>query len=275
VNNTAACNDGDACTLSDRCNNGACEGPTARICDDSNVCTDDACNPASGCTFTPTVAGTSCDDGNTCTLSDRCNNGACEGPTARICNDNSFCTQDSCDPVSGCVYTPTPLVDCRTAANSMLVIKQGTSDAEDELVFEWIDGSVTPAELGDPLTSTGYELCVFDADGILVDGNVPPGGTCGTKPCWKKHGASGFKFTDADAANDGIERITLRGDVSDPKAKVLIDGKGSNLPDPVQPVTEPITAQVVNTVTGLCFEATFSGLQVLSNDADELRCEAP
>ena len=35
----------------------------ARICDDGIDCTNDTCNPATGCVFTP-----ACDDGNPCTV---------------------------------------------------------------------------------------------------------------------------------------------------------------------------------------------------------------
>src|SRR5262245_30441605 len=43
----APCDDGDACTLEDRCDDGACRGAlvgAAAYCDDANPCTDDLCD---------------------------------------------------------------------------------------------------------------------------------------------------------------------------------------------------------------------------------------
>src|SRR5262249_39814135 len=56
--NGNACDDGSQCTTVDSCSNGICPGP-ALDCNDANVCTTDACLPASGCTHTPvcTIAG--------------------------------------------------------------------------------------------------------------------------------------------------------------------------------------------------------------------------
>ena len=45
-------------------------GGSAPNCDDGNVCTDDSCNPASGCVNANNIA--SCDDGDACTTADTC-----------------------------------------------------------------------------------------------------------------------------------------------------------------------------------------------------------
>ncbi len=54
ANNYAPCNDGDACNVGEVCKHGICMGGTALLCDDGDACTTDACDPASGCGFTPT-----------------------------------------------------------------------------------------------------------------------------------------------------------------------------------------------------------------------------
>lgn len=46
--------------------------------------------------------GMACDDGNTCTSSDRCKAGVCGGQ-AKSCDDGDPCTTDSCNAVAGCV----------------------------------------------------------------------------------------------------------------------------------------------------------------------------
>jgi hypothetical protein len=49
-------------------------------CDDANPCTDDVCDPATGCQHAPNTV--SCSDGSECTLADRCNGGQCQpGPS--------------------------------------------------------------------------------------------------------------------------------------------------------------------------------------------------
>jgi hypothetical protein len=49
---------------------------TAGGCDDTNVCTDDACDPVAGCQHLPNDA--SCSDGAECTVTDRCGGGQCQ-----------------------------------------------------------------------------------------------------------------------------------------------------------------------------------------------------
>jgi len=61
------CDDGDPCTLDDRCAGGVCGGDRLP-CDDRDPCTDDGCAPGSGCFHEPGT-GAACDDGNGCTSS--------------------------------------------------------------------------------------------------------------------------------------------------------------------------------------------------------------
>jgi len=103
TNNNDYCDDGDLCTENDQCSGGECAG-TPVDCDDDNVCTDDACNPANGnCEHSNNTD--FCDDGNACTADDQCSGGDCAG-TAITCDDGNPCTDDSCDTQSGCVFTP-------------------------------------------------------------------------------------------------------------------------------------------------------------------------
>jgi hypothetical protein len=100
-----ACDDYDACTLNDQCNDvGDCTGD--RIpCDDGNPCTVDAC--VSGeCTNVPVSDGMLCDDASVCTVSSECQAGACVGVYWITCDDGEECTDDSCDAVEGCFAIP-------------------------------------------------------------------------------------------------------------------------------------------------------------------------
>ncbi len=103
TNNTAACDDGNACTTADTCSDGACMGGPALDCDDSNPCTDDSCNRESGCVNANTTS--ACDDSNACTTEDTCADGVCVGGPPPDCEDNDLCTDDTCNPATGCENT--------------------------------------------------------------------------------------------------------------------------------------------------------------------------
>jgi hypothetical protein len=74
--NGTLCNDGSACTQFDLCSGGFCVGQPV-MCEDHNVCTDDACDPIYGCNFAAVTS--PCDDGDLCTVNDTCDGGICVG----------------------------------------------------------------------------------------------------------------------------------------------------------------------------------------------------
>jgi hypothetical protein len=96
---------GGGCTADGTCESGACRGASVS-CDDGNPCTDDACDPVSGCVHTNNTA--PCSDGNACTVGDACSGGACVPGAPASCDDGNCCTIDSCDPSTGCVHAPNP-----------------------------------------------------------------------------------------------------------------------------------------------------------------------
>ena len=98
----AACDaDGSVCTADDACSGATCTAGPAKACDDGNPCTDDGCEPKSGCTTAHNTA--ACDDGNACSIGDACASAACMPGTATVCDDGNACTDDACDPQKGCV----------------------------------------------------------------------------------------------------------------------------------------------------------------------------
>jgi len=103
TNNTDACDDGDACTVTDVCLDGACTGSGAPDCDDGNLCTDDSCDSGLGCVNAFNTL--PCDDGNECNVTDACLNGVCVGTGVVNCDDSNICTDDTCDADTGCVFT--------------------------------------------------------------------------------------------------------------------------------------------------------------------------
>ena len=69
---------GDACRPADTCQGGSCAPGTPLFCPpDTDVCTQDFCDPSSGCVHQPIA-------------------GCCHNDTE--CNDHDNCTRDACDP---------------------------------------------------------------------------------------------------------------------------------------------------------------------------------
>lgn len=81
-------------------------------CFDYNDCTEDRCEESAGpgspkrCVYEVVTNGTACDDGDDCTLGDRCVQGRCTGVGALACNDGDVCTVDRCYPCGGCAHEP-------------------------------------------------------------------------------------------------------------------------------------------------------------------------
>jgi hypothetical protein len=98
------CDDNNACTYNDHCEDGLCVGYEVACAVDSNPCTDDLCDPIEGCSHPFNMD--PCNDSNGCTLGDTCVMGECVG-TPKNCDDGDPCTNDSCQFGSGlCINSP-------------------------------------------------------------------------------------------------------------------------------------------------------------------------
>ena len=85
-----SCNDGNSCTASDVCVNGACVGTAPVSCATPTACFEPSvCVPSDGgCTSTPKAEGASCDDGDPCSGADVCRQGRCVGSVAPTLLEN-------------------------------------------------------------------------------------------------------------------------------------------------------------------------------------------
>ncbi len=103
------CQDNDLCNGPDACLAGLCvpTGP-APECDDDNPCTEDSCEPASGCLNQALADGTSCADADRCNGDESCHGGQCQGTDPPDCDDMNPCTDDSCQSASGCHHDALP-----------------------------------------------------------------------------------------------------------------------------------------------------------------------
>lgn len=158
-----------------------------------------------------------------------------------------------------------PTSGCRTANKSVLLIKDNGDDTKDKLIWKWIRGASTlEPEFGDPSTSRSYSLCVYDGSGRLISADVGP------DPIkWQD-----LKYKDSGGSADGIQKIILKPSATG-TTKVLVKGKGNNLPDAtLGSLTFPVTAQVINDETSLCFEATYAVGNVIKNDATQFKAKS-
>ena len=98
--NGAACSDGDACTTGDICDAAKCRTFGKVDCEDNNVCTADACDPATGCVH-KNADGAACDDGDKCTDKDTCKDAKCEAGQAKACPAGKPCELATCSATDG------------------------------------------------------------------------------------------------------------------------------------------------------------------------------
>lgn len=107
--NGATCNDGNACTRSDSCQDGACAGANPIVCAASDQCHNaGTCAPSSGVCSNPAKSnGSACNDGNACTRSDSCQSGTCTGANPVLCTASDQChNAGTCDTTSGTCSNP-------------------------------------------------------------------------------------------------------------------------------------------------------------------------
>jgi hypothetical protein len=238
----------------------------ANACDVAEACTGTAGQtcPANGFA----AAATPCNlDNDLCTV-DECNgSGACVLDSPLDCDDGNVCSQDTCDPMTGCDSTGTPSMSCVTASRALLKIKNKSNDASDGAKFLWKGGPAPLNDLGNPTTTTRYELCIYDATGLQMAMGVPPmAGWTAT--------STGFKFKDTAAANDGAKLIKLKSSTVD-KAQAKFLAKGGAMPDTAtMPFQYPVIAQLYAS-DGMCWEAEFGAMETRTNTVESYKAKSP
>ncbi len=185
----APCDDGDACTESSECRDGACVGVTF-VTECAVACA--LCDRESGGGCEAPVAapdGTTCDDGNACTGPGSCSEGACSPGLMRACPARPCQRSVGCDPATGCLFEPRAAGTPCAVADLCMV---GSCDGSGTCVSEPRDcgpsstcdpGTGACACLGAALLCGGRcctgtcmsGVCVAD-DGSVWDGAVVEGG---------------------------------------------------------------------------------------------------
>ena len=195
-NDGVSCQDGNQCTINDKCSGGTCSGLPLK-CDDSNPCTVDACDPKAGCKNKINT----CDDGNDCTF-DKCDPPKSgQNPTAtgkgcvnssidgfQPCNDDNPCTHQGKCSGSKCQLMQLPCNDKNVctldSCNSKYELKKTDKPAA-ACVFAPDESTATVCDDGDKCTSDncdGFGKCV----GAKVD--CDDGNDCTVDACDKNKG---------------------------------------------------------------------------------------
>ncbi len=148
-----------------------------------------------------------------------------------------------------------PQASCRQSAKSVLIIKNKDDDRSDRFTWKMIKADTTSfADFSDPRGTTNYALCVYANSNLAMEMGVPPG------PSWSVLGNDkGFTYNDPPAVEDGAQKIILKSGLSN-KAKIIVRGHGVSLGDPlVNPLLPlPVTVQLTNFDTGICWETSFA-----------------
>ncbi len=211
-----SCDDGNACTT-DSCDpKGGCQHlaiPNCcqqnADCNDNNFCTTDSCDAGSGkcsnvtityvdappslcqqwvCqdgnkTAVPANEGGACDDGNACSMADKCSGGQCLGNVALSCDDGNVCTTDSCDPNGGCQHTAIPNCcqqnadcndnnlcttdSCDAGSGQCSNVTVTYVDVPPSLCQQWVcqDGNKTAVPANDDVACDDGNACTADSCG--------------------------------------------------------------------------------------------------------------
>jgi hypothetical protein len=95
---------------------------------------------------------------------------------------------------------------------------------------------------------------------LIFDATIPAGGLCGasnSKPCWKDK-PHGFDYRQKGLTPDGVAQMKLQEGTVAGKAQIQVRAKGALLDDPALPFGQPVTVQLHNAESGLCWEAVYS-----------------
>jgi phospholipase C len=177
-------------------------------------------------------------------------------PTDPGCTTTSSTTTTTTSTTTTTTFgcPPSPVNGCQNAATQKGRLQLGNG----KLKWKWLSsGTVAVTDFGSPTTTTNYILCLYDNSVKKLSARAPADGTCGTKPCWKATGSTGFKYVDKDGTPDGVTKETLKAGAPG-HGKVQVKGSGANLQLPTLPLTTPVRVQARQSSSSTCWEATFS-----------------
>ena len=213
----APCDDGNACTLEDRCNASVCTGQLVDLrtfCDDGDDCTVDNCDQLQGCVHDPAEVVTAgvvesggplCDDGNQCTFDSRCNAlGQCRWTNQYVCG---FCDPNDPDPCGEENLAQDPCNGRLSCVGGFCEVDRATVPACDDprldpcLVPGCADGDCTTTALPDDAACSDLSSCT---KGDVCKRGVCTGSPVAVAACACDTPADCAAFEDGDLCNGSM-----------------------------------------------------------------------
>ena len=166
-----------------------------------------------------------------------------------------------------------PRTDChypmRSGRSKLTIVDHPRKPTRDKLKWSFKKGDETgPIELGDPTTTTDYELCVYvaydDLCFLVFHPDMPAG------EGWSRR-RNGYVYRAAKGAHpDGIRKLRVRSG-PDYRARAQAKSKGTIVEIPLLPFPEgtPMLAQLYNS-EGTCWSNEF-GAEPRRNSAKRFR----
>lgn len=202
--------------------------------------------------------------------------------TTTVPTTTSTSTTTTTLPPTTCA--PAPRTGCTAFARSALDVDEKRAGKEKlRLGLKGSAQAITPGQLGDPVGgTTRVDVCLYDQAGALVAEVIVDraGLTCGTKPCWKALGGSGYRYSDKVGGADGTRSIVLK---AGPAGKGIAKTFGANdatkgqtaLPTGVAAALAGQTQATVQVVTDdtNCFGAMLTSIK--KNTAERFLATVP
>lgn len=266
--------DSGATCLYEHCGSGVVDA--GEDCDDGNVADGDCCG--SNCGYEE--PGAVCDGGpaDACSAYPLCDgSGTCVYLPPPLCHDANPCTQDSCNPASGCEFSAAPATGCVTGAKASLQVSLKETDAsKNKLKWKLSGGGlVDQAALGDPTSTRSWSLCVYDqvASNPVLKASlrVPAGGG------WENKDPKGWAYEDKAGVQSGVTKIQLKTGV-DGKSSASLSAAGLSFPAPM-PVDAStffaanpgVVVQLRTEDSGQCWSTEFPSAQI--NDGERYKAQ--
>jgi uncharacterized delta-60 repeat protein len=149
-----------------------------------------------------------------------------------------------------------PLPGCEHASSARLVIT--ARSAGHKVAWTWRGAPLEAGSFGDPLETSAYTLCLYDADGLLLHASAPAG------DLWRAAGA-GFRYGANETSPHRLSRLKL---LENGRLKAV--GRDLTLETPL-PVALPLTTQLVRQDALECWRATYLAAGVTRNTATRFK----
>lgn len=218
----------------------------------------------------PSNDGTTCDDRSPCTTGETCQARTCgagtPAPDGTACTDDVPCTTNDACQAGACVGGQQPRTTCARTARpraSKLRLANGANGAQ--MKWTWKRGESqsfrSGGRPGAMARDAGFAVCLYDEVGgvpeLLLSHVVP-----GDLDIWRTKTSAAKEqddFIDRYRRFNGTKKLLLK-HVGEGKDQFRYDGEGVKRgPVPLPAPNDPgLTAQLVETATGACWEAHFT-----------------